>query len=571
MPKGDNSELQENGLDSSALAYFRQQRKLSGQVGRRKPSDVSRALDSQPSLIMSYSEYSDRISREQVALIKPLTNRDPLHGQYYDWLFTLVAGQNILLYGPGDHSEQLTDFAKDYLAGEDCVEFSGAPKLDEVEGGSSQSLHYVNEIRAGESAWSKVLRRLLEVVVRDILHLVPGKSDMMLPDDASLLFVAFAHLAKRLDIHYGRRDEAQVASHSNLSGGRSTRGHASHPGSSEQRLRGRYAHNQTRLFLIIHDLDGAVLSSPDAQQCLAALASSASVSILASISCLNAPLLWSPLSLAAFHWRFVLAPTYSTGVLPSQLACFGRAPTGSMRDGGVLHGLTAGGVADEAVADTEVLVTVLQSVDAVTKELLRLMCRQICDRQRGQTALEEKQLRANEIVVSKFLQQAANKLLVKSRDEMLQKLRELLDTRLVVLAQQTSSSAAKSSGGKKTETLRVLLANEDLRWIAGESLEAQLPAASSLPTAAVASDSRKRGPEPTISGDDDADADVGDENDGDADSQRGDPQRTHIVASSDEDSDAAEQAGRSRSRRKGPASKAAAKSKSRGGKRRRAS
>lgn len=569
MPKSDNSELRENALDSSALAYFRQQRKLSGQVGRRKTSDTSRAFDSQPSLIMSYSEYSDRISREQVALTRPLTNRGPLPGQYYDWLFTLVAGQNILLYGPGDHSEQLTDFAKDYLAGEDCIEFSGAPRLDEGECGSSQSLYYVNETRAGESAWPKVLRRLLEVVVRDVLHLVPGKSDMMLPDDASLLFVAFAHLAKRLDIHYGRRDEAQVASHSNLSGGRSTRGHASHPG-SEQRLRGRYAHNQTRLFLIIHDLDGAVLSSPDAQQCLAALASSASVSILASISCLNAPLLWTPLSLAAFHWRFVLAPTYATGVLPSQLACFGRAPTGSSRDGGILHGLTAGGVADEAVADTEVLVTVLQSVDAVTKELLRLMCRQICDRQRGQVSVEEKQLRANEIIVSKFLQQAANKLLVKSRDEMLQKLRELLDTRLVVLAQQTSSSAAKSGSGKKTETLRVLLANEDLHWIAGESLDAKPPTASSLPTVPVSGESRpgrKRGPEPTISGDDDADADVGDEDDGDADSQRGDPPRAHIVASSDDDSDAGVLAGRRRSQRKGPGSK----SKRVGSKKRRAS
>lgn len=551
MEKSTRYEADNVALEASALAYFRHQRKLPGTKGKKSKQSHSGSGNSHniPSLVLPYTEYFDRVTNNNddhdpfyLSVTKPVIPRDVHHSQYYDWLNTLVAGQNILVYGPGDQSQHLSNFAELFLSGEDCIELNGAAQITSISSEttvSSQALHYVSESRSGENAWPKALKGLLEVIVKDILCLSSSKNnELLLPDDPSLLCLTFSRLAERLDAHYGRINAMSSASqhaNTNISGNHSnvshnathvvaplqqslfqprfTRGQSlssslvassssstSHPhhhsansllnSNNNVHNRGRYAHNQTRLFLVLHHLDGALLSHPQAQQCLSALLCSTSVSLLASVSCLNTPLLWSPLTNAAFHFRYFLNPTYHIGhVLPRDLAYFGQFHF-NHQQGTSFHANQH----EEEIVSADVLVTVLQTVDSGVKELLRLLCRSLCDKQPSLNSSDESEtpLRSNEMTLHKMLTLAENKLLVKTREELLLKMRELFDTRLLQLTTTSKHPSKKSkkqngnsNNNKKTEILRVMLSQEDIRWIAGETHQATAGSGKTQDTAIV--------------------------------------------------------------------------------------
>lgn len=73
---------------------------------------------------------------------------------------------------------------------------------------------------------------------------------------------------------------------------------------------GRYMHAKSRLYIVVHELDGESLRHPECQRILATLASCASVSIIASINSLNAPLLWPLHLLGKLNFAFHHVPTF---------------------------------------------------------------------------------------------------------------------------------------------------------------------------------------------------------------------------------------------------------------------
>lgn len=93
-------------IDATALGYFRSQ---------RRGSSAQKAKYKEQSLLMSYTEYFDltphRTARQSGDISNSLgADNEERREVYFDWLHTLVAGQNILLYGIGDHSNNLGSY-----------------------------------------------------------------------------------------------------------------------------------------------------------------------------------------------------------------------------------------------------------------------------------------------------------------------------------------------------------------------------------------------------------------------------------------------------------------------------
>jgi hypothetical protein len=66
------------------------------------------------------------------------------------------------------------------------------------------------------------------------------------------------------------------------------------------------------LYIIVFDLDGECLQSPESQSCMSLLAACSSVSIVANVESVNAPLLWSPQTLFNYRWMNNHMPTYQS-------------------------------------------------------------------------------------------------------------------------------------------------------------------------------------------------------------------------------------------------------------------
>ena len=102
-----------------------------------------------------------------------------------------------------------------------------------------------------------------------------------------------------------------------------------------------------RLYIILHNIDGPQLRTPEAQALLGELASTPRVHLMASIDHVNAPLLWSKREAARFNWVWQESSTFTpyaleTANLPQLLASKGeeRHVRGAAN---VLRSLTANG------------------------------------------------------------------------------------------------------------------------------------------------------------------------------------------------------------------------------------
>lgn len=89
------------------------------------------------------------------------------------------------------------------------------------------------------------------------------------------------------------------------------------PVDNAERWGGRFAHAQSRLYLIIHDICGTALSDPVTQHCLATLASCASVSIVATLGNLNSMVHWDSRVLAQFAWSYHHIATFDRYNIPA--------------------------------------------------------------------------------------------------------------------------------------------------------------------------------------------------------------------------------------------------------------
>lgn len=84
-----------------------------------------------------------------------------------------------------------------------------------------------------------------------------------------------------------------------------------------------------RLYVILHNIDGHQLRTPEAQALLGELASMPNVHLVASVDHVNAPLLWSKREAARFNWVWVAAATFApyaieTSFTPQLLASRGE-------------------------------------------------------------------------------------------------------------------------------------------------------------------------------------------------------------------------------------------------------
>jgi origin recognition complex subunit 2 len=71
------------------------------------------------------------------------------------------------------------------------------------------------------------------------------------------------------------------------------------------------AHLASSLVLVVHNIDGGALRSPDAQNVLSALAEIPRVALVASIDHANAPLLWDGATYGRFGWAWQEVTTYA--------------------------------------------------------------------------------------------------------------------------------------------------------------------------------------------------------------------------------------------------------------------
>jgi hypothetical protein len=116
----------------------------------------------------------------------------------------------------------------------------------------------------------------------------------------------------------------------------------------------RYAHAKSRLYILVHSIDGEALESPQCQQMLASLASCVSISVVAAVDKLNFQLLWSNEMLSQYRWVYAHAPTFEHYPM------------------GISIGLTAGN--KQLLTDPQAIEYIIKSLSDRHKEVLVELC-----------------------------------------------------------------------------------------------------------------------------------------------------------------------------------------------------
>jgi hypothetical protein len=398
--------MSEVPVDSSAQLYLKSKQKKKGSV-----KDLKKAAQ-EHLITLPYTEYFDYHTQKYRQLPKHWSSL--FSDLYFDWLYTLIGGYNVLVFGAADHSNILSEFHTEYLKGEDVIECTGNPF----------PTHSSHSSDLAELSWARCIRNIMSHITSKVLK----TNDFLIPEDSTCLPMACRHLCDLLERHYGYTNETSTDA-----------------SSSSRRIQqsstlvkysiGRYAHNQTRLFIVIHELCGPILADSNAYSCLSILASSKAVAMICSVRCTNVVTLWSPIVVTQFNWKYYhFGPhenqhiqTLTTSLLP--------------RDHVIFHaGKSHSGVGSLGIIGTDVLLTVLHSVDANARELLCMICRE-----------------GGAITGVKLLDLAGKKLIAKFREDLMLKLKELIDHNVVTLTRQGSF-----------EIFRAMLSEEDIAWVAGE-------------------------------------------------------------------------------------------------------
>jgi len=124
----------------------------------------------------------------------------------------------------------------------------------------------------------------------------------------------------------GDKDASLAAGPEDLPGGSSSLGPN---GLHDARLGRNHHHPPKRLYIVLHNIDGQQLRSPEAQALLGELAAMPRVHLVASVDHVNAPLLWSKREAARFNFVWQETTTfapykYETAHVPQMLASKGE-------------------------------------------------------------------------------------------------------------------------------------------------------------------------------------------------------------------------------------------------------
>eukprot|EP01031_Cornospumella_fuschlensis_P039528 gene39528-48124_t len=122
-----------------------------------------------------------------------------------DWAWKLVTGKNLMVFGLGDKYTLLHKFARDCLKGEDLIEVDGNPKARH--NFASYNL---------QSSWMKSIQTILEVISQKIFKQEDEFIDIAAINDPETLIQACKQVADLLDIHYGRAQDEDNETRSEL-------------------------------------------------------------------------------------------------------------------------------------------------------------------------------------------------------------------------------------------------------------------------------------------------------------------------------------------------------------------
>lgn len=264
-----------------------------------------------------------------------------LADEYSGWWQLLRSEFSVLLYGFGSKKELLEDFARRALTDGGVVVVNGffpglTAKHILANAAAAVSRDSVNALHAGSN---DALFQRVAAATRERRGARRGDDAYETSRDARLEASAEQTSATaQARSHQPRRTARRTSSVMTLPNA-SARAHLQLSNSDgaigKERLDARFPEGDfqpaKRLYIVLHNIDGAQLRSPEAQAVLGELASMPRVHLIASVDHVNAPLLWSKREAARFNWVWRKATTFAPYAVETSFAAQLLASRGEER------------------------------------------------------------------------------------------------------------------------------------------------------------------------------------------------------------------------------------------------
>lgn len=250
---------------------------------------------------------------------------DYLRDQFPQWLFELNAGFNLCFYGYGSKKELMEAFVQEMcLDGPTVVVYgyAASASIKEILTGLLDLLGIKVTSRASYAQKLEAIRAYWPQVSNEENGGEQACSMPFLADELSKEASELMQDDSESDPEFELEDEdVEEAEEEEARGREVRRGRRGRPQkkpsttrpwriSRVSQLSGR-SRRIPRLYLLIHNLDGPGISSPQAQEILLSLASIPNISLLASVDHINAGLLLNPGSFASTSFLFHDATTFT--------------------------------------------------------------------------------------------------------------------------------------------------------------------------------------------------------------------------------------------------------------------
>ena len=262
-----------------------------------------------------------------------------LADEYSGWWQLLRSEFSVLLYGFGSKKELLEDFARRALTDGGVVVVNGffpglTAKHILANAAAAVSRDSVNALHAGSN---DALFQRVAAATRERRGARRGDDayETESRDTRRLEASAEASAETHARSHQPRRTARRTSSVMTLPNA-SARAHelSNSDGAGKERLDARAEGDfqpAKRLYIVLHNIDGAQLRSPEAQAVLGELASMPRVHLIASVDHVNAPLLWSKREAARFNWVWRKATTFAPYAVETSFAAQLLASRGEER------------------------------------------------------------------------------------------------------------------------------------------------------------------------------------------------------------------------------------------------
>ena len=263
-----------------------------------------------------------------------------LADEYSGWWQLLQSEFSVLLYGFGSKKELLEDFARRTLTDGGVVVVNGffpglTAKHILANAAAAVSRESVNALHAGsnDALFQRVAAATRERRSARRGNAVGGDGPEFPARDGAAVAAARPSVEGRA--HCEPRRNARRASSAGAANA-SARTELCLPGANgaggprADRAEGDFQPAK-RLYIVLHNIDGQQLRSPEAQAVLGELASMPRVHLIASVDHVNAPLLWSKREAARFNWVWRQATTFAPYAVETSFAAQLLASRGEER------------------------------------------------------------------------------------------------------------------------------------------------------------------------------------------------------------------------------------------------